>query len=346
MLMKNNELSILCIDDEEMIRMMISDFLEDSGYTVFTAENGLSGLELLRENHPDLILVDLMMPEMDGLEFLSRAVKESPDTPIIVISGTGAIQDVVEAVRRGAWDYLSKPIQDLVVLEHVVNKALEKALLTRENEAYRKDLEEKVRERTLALEKTLWDTVSALSSMTDKRDPYTSGHQKRVSILAKALGEKMGLSGDTVEGIRIAGLLHDIGKIYVPAEFLAKPARLEYEEMEIMKKHAFMGYDILINIDFPWPVAEIVYQHHERIDGSGYPRNLEDSDILPEAKIIAIVDVFEAMSSHRPYRPSLNPEIALREIVENRGKFYSQNCADAFIELFQENSFDTDEFFK
>ncbi len=343
--MNETKISVLCIDDEEMIRWTIGDYLEDSGYQVFKAENGRVGLEAFREQKPDIILVDLMMPEVDGFEVLSKVKEESPDIPVVVVSGTGVIQDVIEAIRLGAWDYLTKPIQDLAVLEHVVTKTLEKASLIRENEEYKKELEKKVQERTLALEKsnaqlrgTLRETVNALSVMTDKRDPYTSGHQKRVSILALAIGEGMGLSEENMEAIRIAGLLHDIGKIYVPAEFLSKPTRLEYEEMEVIKKHSFMGYDILMNINFPYPIAEIVYQHHERLDGSGYPRGLNGDDILFEAKIIAISDVVEAMSSHRPYRPALDVEMAVQEITKNKGEKYCAECADVFLELYSKDS--------
>ncbi|OQX23447.1 MAG: hypothetical protein BWK80_25990 [Desulfobacteraceae bacterium IS3] len=343
--MDKKKATVLCIDDEEMIRVTIGDFLEDSGYCVLQAENGKTGLKLFREAKPDIILVDLMMPEVDGFEVLTQVKTESPQTPVIVISGTGVIQDVIEAIRRGAWDYLTKPVMNLAVLEHTVNKTLEKAVLIRENEDYKKYLEEKVRERTLELEKintqlrsTLQETVNALSAMTDKRDPYTSGHQKRVSSLATAIAEEMGLEPDTVESIRISGLLHDIGKIYVPAEFLAKPTRLEREEMDVIRKHSFVGYDILININFPWPVAEIVYQHHERIDGSGYPRGLKGGEILLESKIIAIADVVEAMSSHRPYRASLDIEEALREIRKNKGRTYCPECAEAFFEFFRKQS--------
>ncbi len=351
--MNDKGISVLCIDDEEMIRWTIGDYLEDSGYNVFKAEDGKAGLKMFYKTKPDIILVDLMMPEVDGFEVLSKVKEVSPETPVIVISGTGVIQDVIEAIRRGAWDYLTKPIQDLAVLEHVLNKALEKASLIRENENYRKVLEEKVRERTLALEKTnnqlranLQETVKALSVMTDKRDPYTAGHQKRVGILALSIAKEMGLPSEKIEAISIASLLHDIGKIYVPAEFLSKPTRLEYEEMEVIKKHSFMGYDILININFPFPIADIVYQHHERLDGSGYPLGLVSEDILLESKIIAIADVVEAMSSHRPYRPALDVEKAIGEITKNRGKTYCPECADAFFKLYARNSEEIKEIFK
>jgi len=343
--MGEKKATILCIDDEEMIRLTIGDFLEDCGYRVLKAENGKSGIELFREKVPDLILVDLMMPEADGFEVLSAVTEESPRTPVIVISGTGVIQDVIKAIRRGAWDYLTKPIMNFEVLEHVVTKVLEKACLINENEDYKKDLEEKVRTRTLELERsneqlraTVSETVNALSAMTDKRDPYTAGHQKRVSVLAEAIAKEMGLSEKQVESIRIAGMLHDIGKIYVPAEFLAKPTRLEPEEMDVIKKHSFVGYDILVNVNFPWPISEIVYQHHERLDGGGYPRKLHDRDILPEAKIIAVADVFEAMSSHRPYRAALDINLAIQEIMDKKGKSYCPVCAEAFFRLFRRES--------
>lgn len=186
------------------------------------------------------------------------------------------------------------------------------------------------------LRRTLRQTVSALATASEKRDPYTAGHQARVAELAHAMAVRVGLSGERLEGLRVAGMLHDIGKIHIPAEILAKPTRLSDLEMGIMRTHSQVGYDILKEIEFPWPVAQIVLQHHERLDGSGYPNALSGDDILPEARILAVADVVEAMSSHRPYRASLGLGPALAEIAAGRGKRYDRTMVDVCVSLFHD----------
>ena len=190
------------------------------------------------------------------------------------------------------------------------------------------------------LHASLEETVSSLSSTAEKRDPYTAGHQLRVDLLASAIGRELNLSTQQLEGLHIAALLHDIGKITLPSDYLAKPSKLSKEETAVVKCHAQVGYEILKNIHFPWPVAEIVYQHHEHLDGSGYPRALTDKDMLLEAKIIAVADVVEAMSSHRPYRASLGIESALDAIRSGRGTLYHAPSVDACVHLISEGKFD------
>jgi PAS domain S-box-containing protein/putative nucleotidyltransferase with HDIG domain len=186
------------------------------------------------------------------------------------------------------------------------------------------------------LHASLEETVASLASTAEKRDPYTAGHQQRVELLACAIAREQGFPEERIEGLHIAALLHDIGKITVPSEYLAKPTRLSKEEKALFKCHPEVGYEILKNIQFPWPVAEIVYQHHEHLDGSGYPRGLTDQDILLEAKILTVADVVEAMSSHRPYRPSLGIPMALDEIRSGRGTRYHGPSVDACLYLIQE----------
>jgi len=187
--------------------------------------------------------------------------------------------------------------------------------------------------------KTMEGTVEALMSATERRDPYTAGHQQRVTKLACAIARELGVSQDEAEGIRVAGSLHDIGKIYVPAEILSKPGRISTIEFSLIKIHPEVGQEILRAIDFPWPVADIVLQHHERWNGSGYPAGLEGEHILPEARILAVADVMEAMSSHRPYRPSCGVDRALEEISRNRGILYDPTVVDACVELFIQKGF-------
>lgn len=203
----------------------------------------------------------------------------------------------------------------------------------------RKKVEQELKTSYKKLKKILNGTINALASTTEKRDPYTAGHQQRVTQLACVIAREMGFSEERIEGMRMACMVHDIGKIYVAAEILNKPVRLTDIEMALIKTHCQIGYEILKTIEFPLPIAEIVLQHHERMDGSGYPQGLKGKDILHEAKILAVVDVVEAMSSHRPYRSSFGVDLALNEIKENRSKLYDPEIVDVCLKLFTEKGF-------
>jgi len=206
----------------------------------------------------------------------------------------------------------------------------------------RKKSEEELRQSYLRHQKALAGTIQAIGLTIEMRDPYTAGHQRRVSKLSCAIAEDMGLEPARIEGIRMAGDIHDIGKIYVPAEILSKPGKLSDIEMSIIRTHSQVGYDILKNIEFPWPIAQIIYEHHERLDGSGYPNNLKGDAILLEARIISVADVVEAMSSHRPYRPAPGIERALDETRRGRGLQYDPAVVDACLRVFQEKKFTFD----
>lgn len=199
------------------------------------------------------------------------------------------------------------------------------------NVALRKQAEADLHRSMAELRATFRQTVRALASMAEKRDPYTAGHQQRVARLAWAIGKGLGLSDDALEGIEMAGTLHDVGKVYVPAEILSKPARLSHLEMAIMKGHPEVGFEILREVNFPWPVARAVLEHHERLDGSGYPGGLHGPDICLEARILAVADVVEAMSSHRPYRAAVGLPLALEEIRSGRGRIYDAGVVDACL---------------
>ena len=203
----------------------------------------------------------------------------------------------------------------------------------------RKLAEENMREGMIKLRTTLKASIDALASAIEMRDPYTAGHQERVTRLGRAIALEMGLDKERVEAIEIAGVIHDIGKLYVPAEILSKPTKLSDLEYSMIKMHAQVGYTILSKIDFPWPIAQIVHQHHEAINGSGYPQGLAGKDILLEAKILCVADVVEAMSSHRPYRPALGISAALNEISQKRGILYDREVVDACLKLFREKNF-------
>jgi putative nucleotidyltransferase with HDIG domain len=195
-------------------------------------------------------------------------------------------------------------------------------------------------EHLTKLQESLDDTIKAIATMVEVRDPYTAGHQKRVAELATAIAREMGLSEEHAHGIHMAGLVHDLGKIKIPAEILSKPGRLIEYEYSLIKTHAQAGYDILKDIDFPWPIAQFVLQHHERLDGSGYPEGLEGEEICLEARILSVADVVEAMSSHRPYRPGLGVDAALQEILRGRGTSFDPQVVDSCISLFKEKGYE------
>ena len=227
-----------------------------------------------------------------------------------------------------------------------VTNALHRRNLERQNRLYQENLEKMVQERTEELQVTLNDLRKAMQGIIhvmvltiESRDPYTAGHQQRVTLLASALAQEMGLSEKEVEGVKMASLIHDIGKISVPSEILSKPGKLTEIEFSLVKTHPQSGYEILKNITLPWPIAQIVLQHHERLDGSGYPLGLKDKEILLEAKIIGVADVVEAMASHRPYRPALGIEKALEEISQKKGLLYDSKVVDTCIKLFTEKGF-------
>jgi PAS domain S-box-containing protein len=203
----------------------------------------------------------------------------------------------------------------------------------------RKQAEEERKQSFERMRKALGATVQAISITVEMKDPYTAGHQQRVSDLARVMATEMGLSADRRDFIRTASAIHDIGKISIPSEILSKPTKLTDLEFDLIKTHSQSGHDILKDIEFPWPVADVVLQHHERMDGSGYPQGLKGDDILLEARILVIADVVEAIASHRPYRPALGIDIALEEISENKGILYDANAVDACLKLFREKGY-------
>jgi PAS domain S-box-containing protein len=203
----------------------------------------------------------------------------------------------------------------------------------------RKRAEEELQQTLESLRKAIGTTIQVMVSAVEARDPYTAGHQIRSANLARCIATEMGLPQEKIDGIRMAGSIHDIGKLSVPAEILSKPTRLTELEFSLIKEHSRQGYEMLKDVESPWPLAEIVHQHHERMDGSGYPRNLKGEEILMEARILAVADVVESMASHRPYRPAIGIEPALEEIEKNKGILYDDAVADACLRLFREKGF-------
>jgi PAS domain S-box-containing protein/putative nucleotidyltransferase with HDIG domain len=240
-------------------------------------------------------------------------------------------------IRKG------KPPMQVEVHSRVVGSNGRKFIITSVRDiTERKQTEEELRQASERLRRAMEGTIHAMAFTGEIRDPYTAGHQQRVAKLACAIAQEMGLPEEQIQGIRVAGTLHDIGKIYVPGEILSKPGQLRKNELNLIKDHAEVGYDLLKTIEFSWPVAQVVLQHHERMDGSGYPEGLSGDDILIEARIMGVADVIEAMASHRPYRPALSVEKALLEIIQKKDKLYDPQVVDACLKLFSEKQFSFD----
>ncbi|RKZ34187.1 MAG: HD-GYP domain-containing protein [Gammaproteobacteria bacterium] len=238
-------------------------------------------------------------------------------------------------MKAGALEYVVKSESVFADMPHTVESALRKW----ENILERRRAEKELERSAHMLRRVLVGTVQAMARMVETRDPYTAGHQRRVAHLAVSIATEMDLPQETIEGLQLGATIHDIGKNYIPAEILNRPGPLTDIEFELIKQHPQVGSDIVSEVDFPWPVAEMILQHHERMDGSGYPEGLSGDDIILEARILAVADVVEAMASHRPYRPACGMEAALAEIAANRAKAYDPEVADACLRLFKDRGY-------
>jgi len=244
--------------------------------------------------------------------------------------------------KSGIWPHHKKdgtPIQ-VEMTSHLIEFSGRKAnMVLAQDVTERERVTAQAKHYTEQLKASLMSTVQVATTLSELRDPYTGGHERRVAAIAAAIGSALGLEVQHVEGLKVAGLLHDIGKITIPAEILSKPGKLSALEFKLIQVHPQTGYEVLKSVQFPWPVADAVWQHHERLDGSGYPQGLKGDAILLDARILAVADVVEAMSSYRPYRPGLGIDKALAEIERGRGSIYDAAVADACLKLFRDNAF-------
>ncbi|MFI5330025.1 MAG: HD domain-containing phosphohydrolase [Desulfobaccales bacterium] len=352
------DLKVLLIEDNPNDVILLKKYLASHGSSLLDIEvcqRLNEAKKRLGQGRPefDVILLDLGLPDSEGFETFTAIHQQAPKIPIVVLSGLDDEEMAMRTVREGAQDYLvkGKLIGDLLSrsLRYAVERmraseALRQArddLLQRTtelasvNEAL-KDMVSKVSAAGEAVHKSLQGIIQIISLIIETRDPYTAGHQRSVANLARAIALVMGLPPERIEGIRLAATVHDLGKISIPAEILSKPSRLTEAEMSMIRIHPRSGYEILRKVEFPWPIAQIILQHHERIDGSGYPQGLRGPDILLEAKILGVADVMDAMCSHRPYRPGIGLDKALVEISRNRGILYDPEVVDACLKYFQE----------
>jgi putative nucleotidyltransferase with HDIG domain len=328
---------ILVVDDEEAIREVISTLLMAQGYACTVCPNGRAGLEAFRKDSFDLVLSDIVMPEMDGLKLLGELRMEDPDVPVIMVTAMHDISIALEAIRSGAYDYILKPFEkDQLHLS--VRRALEHRQLVLENRSYQSDLEHLVAERTQQLSIALQDleqsydyTLEALGGALDAKDAETEGHCQRVTAFTITIAKAMGVDKGLLRHIARGAFLHDIGKMGVPDSILRKPGPLTEEERAVMRKHCEIGFAVLERIPFLKEAAEIVLSHQECYDGSGYPRGLKGDQIPLGARIFAVADTLDAMISDRPYRKALPISAAREEIRRYSGRQFDPQVVQVFL---------------
>lgn len=292
-------------------------------------------------NRAALELLGYSEEEMSNLHFSQVCLE--PEALIRLyreIDEKGSIRDYEEELRRKDGGIMSCLLNATICSSHGVGIDGYQGIIRDITAAKRH--QEEIQHSMEKLRKAMKGTIQVISSTVECKDPYTAGHQRRVADLARAIATMMNLCKDQIDAIRIAGIIHDLGKISIPAEILSKPGRLSEPEFNIIKSHPVVGFEILKTIDFPWPIANIVYQHHERLNGSGYPQGLKGEEILLESRILAVADVVEAMASHRPYRPMLGLDKALEEITQNKGVLYDPVAADMCVRLLKEEGFSFD----
>ncbi|MEW5807384.1 MAG: HD domain-containing phosphohydrolase [Acidobacteriota bacterium] len=344
---------ILVVDDEPSVREVLSEGLDLSGYECFTASNYSEALEKLKSDRFQLVLSDINMPGESGIDLLRTIKEHDHDMDVIMVTGVIDIDSAIHAMRLGASDYVTKPF-NFEELRIVIERTLEKRRLIQENREYQLNLEKKVRERTEEiLSKTkeierLYNelsvafhqiqenynaTLEALIVALDTRDAETQGHSKRVVEYTSLIAERIGIVGKNMVDIRRGALLHDVGKIGIPDAILRKPGKLTDEEWCIMRKHPEYGYKVLSGIKFLEDALLIVLHHHERWDGTGYPGGLKNGSIPLAARIFAVADTLDAMTSPRPYRNALTYEQARDEVLKFKGTQFDPMVADVFLSI-------------
>ena len=337
---------ILIVDDELAVRDLLAVGLSDEGYDCETRPNAEEAFERVKQGGLDLVLSDIDMPGANGISLLENIKAFNPDIDVIMVTGVVDTRIAIGAIRKGAADYVNKPFNfDEVAI--TVERVLEKRRLLRENQAYQEELESLVAERTAEvqalnqkLDSSLEHTLRALVTALDFRDNETLGHSARVVEYAVTVATEMGLTDDDsgpveqqLTWIRRGAILHDVGKIGVSDAILHKPGKLTEDEWDAMRRHPEMGYRMLQHISFLKPALDIVLCHQERYDGTGYPRNLKGEQIPLGARIFAVVDTFDAMTSDRPYRKALSIEAARDEIEKFSGRQFDPVVAKAFLEI-------------
>ncbi len=332
--MTDKNRNILIVDDDENISTSLGLIFKKKGHVVDIADSAEKSINRVKNGKFNIALIDVILPDIDGVSLLASLKKIDPDLRGIIITGYASIETAIGALNKGASAYLTKPLNMDEVIA-TVNEIFEKIDLEQEKRKVEEDLKKSI----IRLRETLDGVMRTLEAIIEIKDPYTSGHQRKAALLATAIAEELGLNGEEIDILKTITMIHDIGKISIPVSILSKPGDLSKLEYDMIKTHPQVGYNILKEIDFPWPITDIVLQHHERLNGSGYPQGLKRKEIMFEAKILAVADVVEAMTSYRPYRPAFDLDEAAREITRGRSRLYDVKVVDACIKVINGKKF-------
>ncbi|MFW2331686.1 MAG: HD domain-containing phosphohydrolase [Nitrospinota bacterium] len=340
---KKDHTAILIIDDDKSILSILVKHLRLQGYQASTASDGSEGLAKFAVGRFDLILLDINMPNMDGLETLRRVKQADENISVLIMTGYGDMDIALDAIRFGAFDFIRKPF-DLKYLNHVIANGIDRTQLLWERQIYTDQLLSRITTRTIELNKRqekidefFIQTISALANAMDAKDQYTIEHSRRVAEFSNQIGEEMGLSASSLKQLHVAAILHDIGKIGIPDEVLLKEGRLNDEEFAIIRSHPSKSANILVEIDDLYEVAMLVRYHHEHWDGSGYPVGLVGDEIPLGSQIITTADAFDAMTSTRPYRKGLTIDMAKEEIIRYSGTSFAPEVVKVLAKLIDDS---------
>ena len=321
---------ILIVDDEESIRTVLRMALRRDGMEVREAANGREAVELIASWAPDVLVADLLMPEMNGIELLRQAKAADDTLGFVILTGVGTTAEAIQALRLNADDYLLKPY-DVAELSISVGRALERRALVRQNRFYQQCLEMRVAQLGQQLERLAAEALISLAGAVEARDGYTGAHLERVTRYSQAVGAELRLDRDKLRTLWIGSLLHDIGKISIPDRILNKPTALSSEELRVMREHPKLGAAILEQSSFLCAAVPAVLHHHERWDGRGYPFGLRESEIPIEARVLAVTDTYDAIVTDRAYRARRSEQVALDELHRCSGSQFDPQVVDAFV---------------
>ena len=346
---------VLVVDDDPGIREVIQEFLSGEGYPVDGAGDGLEALDLLRQREFDVVVTDLHMPNLDGFGLMKRAIELQPLTTIIVLSGQGTFENAIEAVHRGAYDFVAKPIHDFQAFKISIDRGLEHKSLLISRQNYQRNLEAMVEEQTRELARTnlllkkyadqlesvALSVITTLSTAMEEKDRYTAGHSRRVTYYTVGAAECLGITGDDMWTLKTAAQLHDMGKLLIDQSYVNKPGPLNDEEWKLMKEHPAMADRFLAPLPFLEKVRPIIRHHHERINGSGYPDGLSGKEVNLFTQILAVSDSFDAMTSRRSYRNPMPFDVALAELQSLVGLHFEKTPVAGLAEFLEKDKNNT-----
>lgn len=341
-----SETKILIADDDALVRDAVEKILELFGHKVTAASGGREAVEFLTEDY-DAIILDINMPDMDGFQTIKEINKKKYGIPVLFLTGAGSMDYAVKAISLGAYDFITKPIEDFDLFNIKINRAIEKRSFLRKEKSYKKNLEKEVRLKTKELaeknkllehyshhlEVSTINMMATLQIALEEKDQYTAGHTKRVTGYAQKIAETLGVSAEEMIILRRAGQLHDIGKLVIDVSCIQKPGPLTTEEWGLVKKHPEIGANIVKPMKFLEREGEIIRHHHERIDGQGYPDGLKGEDLCILTKILTVADSFDAMTSKRSYKINMAPEAALVELQKCSGTQFEPLVVSTFAEI-------------